>query len=82
MQTAIELEHATIPTYLTANFTLFNTGNDQISELIGSVLGEEMLHLSIACNVLNAIGGSPVLNKPGFIPRYPGTLCPAVWSRD
>lgn len=74
LQTAIELEHATIPPYLTANFTLFETGNDQISGIIGSVLGEEMLHLSIACNVLNAIGGSPVLNKPGFIPRFPGPL--------
>ena len=74
LQKAIELEHATIPPYLTANFTLFNTGNDQISDLIGSILGEEMLHLSIACNVLNAIGGKPVLNKPGFIPRYPGPL--------
>lgn len=74
LQTAIELEHATIPPYLTANFTLFETGNDQISEIIGSILGEEMLHLSIACNVLNAIGGNPVLNKPGFIPRYPGPL--------
>ncbi|MBI3234488.1 MAG: ferritin-like protein, partial [Bacteroidetes bacterium] len=74
LQTAIELEHSTIPPYLTANFTLFNTGNDQISELIGSILGEEMLHLSIACNILNAVGGSPVLNKPGFIPRYPGPL--------
>lgn len=74
LQTAIELEHATIPPYLTANFTLFETGNDQISQIIGSVLNEEMLHLSIACNVLNAIGGNPVLNKPGFIPRYPGPL--------
>lgn len=74
LQTAIELEHATIPPYLTANFTLFDTGNDQISNLIGSVVGEEMLHLSIACNILNAIGGNPVLNKPGFIPTYPGVL--------
>ena len=74
LQTAIELEHSTIPPYLTANFTLINTGNDEIYNLIGSILGEEMLHLSIACNILNAIGGNPVLNKPGFIPRYPGTL--------
>ncbi len=74
VQKAIELEHATIPPYLTANFTLTNTGNDEISKLIGSVVGEEMLHLSIACNLLNAIGGSPVLNKPGFIPEYPGPL--------
>lgn len=74
LQTAIELEHATIPPYLTAKFTLFETGNDQIANLIGSVVGEEMLHLSIACNILNAIGGSPVINKPGFIPIYPGPL--------
>ena len=74
VQTAIELEHSTIPPYLTANFTLSNTGNDDISNLIGSIVGEEMLHLSIACNLLNAIGGSPVLNKPGFVPTYPGPL--------
>jgi rubrerythrin len=78
LQTAIELEHSTIPPYLTANFTLFETGNDQISNLISSVVGEEMLHLSIACNILNAVGGSPVLNKPGFIPTYPGPLPGAV----
>lgn len=74
VQQAIELEHATIPPYLTANFTLHNTGNDDISNLVGSILGEEMLHLSIASNVLTAIGGSPVLNKPPFIPTYPGGL--------
>lgn len=74
VQQAIELEHATIPPYLTANFTLNNTGNDDISTLVGSVVGEEMLHLSIASNLLNAIGGTPVLNKPPFIPTYPGGL--------
>lgn len=74
VQQAIELEHSTIPPYLTANFTLQNTGNDEISNLIGSILGEEMLHLSIAGNLLNAIGGKPVLNKPPFIPKYPGPL--------
>lgn len=76
LQQAIELEHSTIPPYLTANFTLFSTtgANAAISEIIGSVLGEEMLHMTIAGNVLNAIGGSPVINKPGFIPTYPGPL--------
>lgn len=80
MQTAIMLEHSTIPPYLTAVFTLVNTGNDQISGLIGSVVKEEMLHLSIACNILNAIGGTPVLNQPGFIPTYPGPLPGTVES--
>lgn len=81
LQTAIELEHSTIPPYLTANFTLFTTGaqtNQAISNLIGSVLGEEMLHMSIACNVLNAIGGAPVIDFPKFIPTYPGHLPGAV----
>ena len=80
VQTAVELEHSTIPPYLTANFTLQNTGNDDISNLIGSVVGEEMLHLSIACNLLNAIGGHPVLNTPDFIPKYPGPLPGGVES--
>ena len=74
IQTAIELEHSTIPPYLTANFTLANTGNDTISNVISSVVVEEMLHLSIACNLLNAIGGTPILNQPDFIPKYPGPL--------
>jgi len=80
VQLAIELEHATIPPYLTANFTLHDTGNNDISNLVGSIVGEEMLHLSIACNLLTAIGGSPVLNKPGFIPIYPGKLPGTVES--
>ncbi|MGC2236335.1 MAG: ferritin-like protein [Pyrinomonadaceae bacterium] len=80
LQLAVELEHATIPTYLTANFTLNNTGNDDISNLVGSILGEEMLHLSIAANVLTAIGGHAVINKPPFIPTYPGPLPGGVES--
>ena len=80
VQLAVELEHATLPPYLTANFTLHDTGNDDISNLFGSIVGEEMLHLSIACNLLNAIGGSPVLNKPDFIPTYPGKLPGTVES--
>lgn len=81
LQTAIELEHSTIPPYLTANFTLFNANdqsNQSISNVIGSVLGEEMLHMSIACNILNAIGGSPAINTTDFIPTYPGHLPGAV----
>jgi hypothetical protein len=74
LQQAIELEHCIIPPYLTAKFSIHGTNNEQVEALIGSVVGEEMLHVSIACNVLNAIGGSPVLNAPGFIPTYPGKV--------
>lgn len=80
LQTAIELEHSTIPPYLTANFTLYGDKNAYISNLIGSIVGEEMLHLSIACNLLNAIDGHPVINKPDFVPNYPGHLPGTVES--
>ncbi len=35
------------------------------------VVVEEMLHLTIAANLLNAIGGTPDPTTPGFVPNYP-----------
>lgn len=74
LQHAIELEHATIPTYLYALYSLKPGTNGEIAEIIQSVVVEEMLHMTLACNVLNAIGGAPVIDDPGFIPTYPGPL--------
>ncbi len=78
LQQAIELEHATIPTYLYALYSIVPGKNVAIAEIIQSVVIEEMLHLVLAANVLNALGGSPVLDTPGFIPTYPGPLPGAV----
>ena len=74
IQSAIELEHATIPPYLTALFSIKDGHNLQAAEIIESVVIEEMLHFTIACNLLNAIGGSPSIANPSFIPSYPGPL--------
>lgn len=74
LQNAIMLEHSTIPTYLYALYSIKPGSNQAISNLIHSIVIEEMLHMGIACNILNAIGGSPVINQPGFIPSYPGPL--------
>jgi len=80
LQSAIELEHATIPPYLYALYSL-KPGpqgkpgpNGAIAELIGSIVAEEMAHLALACNILNAIGGAPVIDSPSFVPSYPGHL--------
>ena len=82
LQIAIELEHATIPPYITAYFSIKPGYNQEVSDLIRSVVMEEMLHMSLACNLLNAIGGSPVIDKPGFVPAYPtglpGSLRPGL----
>ena len=74
MQNAIELEHATIPVYLTGLLSIKQGLNAEVRNIIRSVVVEEMLHMSIACNVLNAIGGSPDINKPDFVPKFPGPL--------
>jgi hypothetical protein len=79
LQQAIELEHATLPTYLYSLYSLGNS-NKQIQALVLSVIMEEMLHFALACNILNAIAGSPVIDKPGFIPPFPGPLPGGVES--
>lgn len=74
LQTAIELEHSTIPTYLCAMYTIKRGTNIEAYDVIRSVVIEEMLHLTLACNVLNAIGGEPFLNNPDFVAEYPTYL--------
>ena len=74
VQSAIELEHSTIPPYLTALFSLDASRNPGPAGILESIAAEEMLHMTIGCNLLNALGGSPVVNRPGFIPTYPGPL--------
>ncbi len=71
LQTAIELEHSTIPPYLAAFFTIDQDSNAFSWEAIRSVVMEEMLHMTLACNILNAIGGTPYIDHPKFIPEYP-----------
>ncbi len=74
LQTAIELEHATIPPYLCALYSIKEGSNSFAYQVIQGVVMEEMLHMILSANILNAIGGSPAINKPDFIPEYPTYL--------
>lgn len=74
LQTAIELEHSTIPVYLSALYSIKEGTNREASNLIRSVVMEEMLHMSLAANVLNAVGGYPSINHARFVPSYPTPL--------
>lgn len=74
LQQAIELEHATIPVYLYALYSLDPSRNAEIVQILQSVVVEEMLHMTLASNVLNALGGTPRIDKPNFVPKYPGPL--------
>ena len=74
LQYAIELEHATIPPYLTAFYSLKAGTNAAIGGILRDIVIQEMQHMAIAANILNAIAGTPEIDNPQFIPKYPGGL--------
>jgi len=71
---ALRLEHATIPPYLTALYSLHPGTNTDAVHILRVVVVEEMLHLTLAANLLNSIGGQPNLTAPDFVPTYPTPL--------
>ena len=74
LQWALELEHATIPPYLCALYSIKEGHNQAAVEVLQSVFIEEMLHMALVANVLNAVGGTPQVDKPDFIAIYPTYL--------
>lgn len=73
LQAAVELEMSTIPPYLCALYSIRPMTNTEASLVIRSVVVEEMLHMVLAANVLNAIGGRPRVSGDA-VPRYPHEL--------
>ncbi|GAA4310009.1 hypothetical protein GCM10023178_18750 [Actinomadura luteofluorescens] len=74
LQWAVELEHATLPPYLCALYSLDPERNPEAVEAVAGVFIEEMLHLVLAANLLNAVGGSPRLDAPELLPPHPRRL--------
>ena len=70
----LQLEHATIPVYLTALYSLHPETNSDAWHILRVVAIEEMLHLTLVANVMNAVGAAPDLTKKGFVPVYPTRL--------
>ena len=71
LQWAIELEHATLPPYFCALYSLDPSRNPEAEQVMSSVFVEEMIHLALAANLLNAVGGQPRLDMPKMLPRHP-----------
>lgn len=74
LYSGLRIEHATIPPYLTALYSLHPGKNSDAWHVIRVVVVEEMLHLTLVANVMNAVRGKPDLTRPGFVPRYPTVL--------
>jgi hypothetical protein len=73
LQWAITVEHATIPPYLCAMFSVVDQ-DSEASLTFKYVVREEMLHLALAANLLAWVGGVPRFGGPDVMPTYPGPM--------
>lgn len=74
LQSALELEHATIPVYMTALYSIKTGTNVEVAKTIQGILVQEMSHVALVCNLINAIGGKPKFTNHDFMPKFPGNL--------
>jgi ketosteroid isomerase-like protein len=74
LQAALTIEHATIPIYMTMLYTTQPGVFFRVTDCVRSVLIEEMLHLSLVANVMNAVGGTVALYTPEMLHTYPRYL--------
>jgi hypothetical protein len=76
LQTAIGVEFGTLPPYLYALYSLKPDANSKAANHIRSVVLQEMIHMCLACNILNALGGDPVLTPQAYPGPLPGDIGP------
>jgi hypothetical protein len=78
LQRALELEFFTIPPYLTALYSLTgpSRGAQYARSVVKNIVRDEMLHMNLVCNILNAIGGAPDIRAA--VPTYPNPLPMAI----
>jgi Ferritin-like len=73
LQSAIELELATLPPYLCGYWALQDSDSYPATQ-IHSIVMQEMLHFGLACNMLTATGKQPEVLKGYATIEYPGPL--------
>jgi hypothetical protein len=76
LQKAIGVEFGTLPPYLYALYSIRPGTNPHAQQLIKSVALQEMIHLCLASNILNALGGNPVLCPQAYPGPLPGDIGP------
>lgn len=71
---AMQLEHSTIPPYLTALYSIHRNSNTSVAAALKEIAVEEMVHMTMVGNIITAIGGAVNITGDDFIPKYPDTL--------
>lgn len=79
LQVAIALEHATMPPYIAAIYSLVEQ-SFTVYNLLRPLAMEEMIHMAAVCNILAAIGGSPRIKT--LSPTYPARGLPGGAEPD
>ncbi|MDB5581521.1 MAG: hypothetical protein JWR80_6697 [Bradyrhizobium sp.] len=74
VQGAIDIEFSTLPPYLYASLTILPETNAPAKTRLQSVIMQEMIHMCLACNVMNAIGGTAAINPPSYPGPLPGDV--------
>lgn len=83
LRTALRLEFSTIPPYLTALWSIIDQAHP-VAIFMRAIAHEEMLHLSLLCNLLSALDERPSLTGeavPRFPSRLPGGVHPEIELR-
>lgn len=76
LQTAIGVEFGTLPPYLYALYSILPGTNGPSAQRVKSVALQEMIHMCLACNILNALGGNPVISPQTYPGPLPGDIGP------
>lgn len=76
LQTAIGVEFGTLPPYLYALYSIRPGTNLEAARRIKSIVLQEMIHLCLGCNILNALGGTPSLDPQSYPGPLPGDIGP------
>ncbi|WP_329459538.1 ferritin-like domain-containing protein [Streptomyces sp. NBC_01497] len=79
LQVALQLELATIPPYLCGWWSVIDRGSEA-ARLIRRVVGDEMYHMGVVCNLLTAVGERPRIKEAAttYPSPLPGGVRPGV----
>lgn len=93
LRSAVAAEFTTLPTYLYPYWSIrpASDGGSQAAQdaraQIKAVFLEEMLHMALSSNLLNALGGTACFTESPYLPTFPGKLLrsvgnPTGWGTD
>lgn len=93
LRSAVAAELTTLPTYLYPYWSIrpkSDGGSEAAQDAraqLKAVILEEMLHMGLSSNLLNALSGTACLTQAPYLPTFPGKLLrsierPAGWGPD